>query len=104
MKIKVSHDYLLKLANNELKDNEILKGYFKYYFCQDRNISDLKIDFMNAGNPMKNKNVDCIFFQDLSPEQIKNSIENLENVLNEFLINTFNLSLMIRRNEFNEKY
>ena len=33
MNIIVSHDYLLKLANNDLTDEEILKGYFQYYFC-----------------------------------------------------------------------
>lgn len=93
MKITVSHDYLLKLAYGELTDNEILRDYFKYYFCQGRNIGDLKHDYMTAGNPMTNKNADCIFFQDLGVVQIKESIKKVETVLNEFLENHFGLRI-----------
>lgn len=92
MNIIVSHDYLLKLANNELTDEEILKGYFKYYFCQDRQLSDIKHDYFNA-SLSNNKNADIYLFQSLTPEQIRKAIEKLENVLNLFLKTHFDLKI-----------
>lgn len=91
MKIIVNHDYLLKLAKNELTDQEILKGYFEYYFCQGRNIGDLKQDYFTACSPAINKNSDYVLFQSVTPEQIKSSLQKLEEILNQFLKNNFDL-------------
>lgn len=88
MMIVVSHDYLLQLVNEDLTEKEILKGYFEYYFCQGRNMADLKHDYMYAMNP---KNEDCVLFQSITPEQIKRILQKLENILNKFLKSNFDL-------------
>ena len=38
---KISADYLLRLLDDETKDNEILSGYMKYYIAQGRNIGEI---------------------------------------------------------------
>lgn len=93
MDIIVSHDYLLKLANNNLKDEEILKGYFKYYFCQNRNLNDLNFDYIKAKVPIMNKMSDYLLFESLNTDDINKAIEKLENVLNEFLKTHFDLKI-----------
>lgn len=93
MNIIVSHDYLLKLANNDLTDEEILKGYFQYYFCQDRNLSDVNFDIMKAKMPIMNASGDYLLFESITTDDIKKAIEKLENVLNEFLKTHFDLKI-----------
>lgn len=90
MTIIVNHDYLLKLAKKDLTDEEILKGYFEYYFCQDRQLSDVKNDYFNACSSA-NKNADIYMFQTLTSDDIKNAVEKLEEVLNEFLRTHFDI-------------
>lgn len=39
----ISADFLLRLANNDLTSEEILKLYFKYYFCPGEKHKESKI-------------------------------------------------------------
>lgn len=98
MKIIVSYDYLLRLAKNALSDAEVLEGYFKYYFCQGRNLGDMKVDYHRMMEPHFNREqkvspFDCSLFQNLQKEEIKEAIHKVEDVLNRYLKLTFDLEL-----------
>lgn len=80
-KLSVNVDYLMKLALNELTDDEVIKGFFVHYFCQGRTIDDMKVDYISRVN---NK---YIILNDV---QIKKSLNKVIYLLNEYTIREFN--------------
>ena len=93
----ISADFLLRLANDDLSNDEILKLYFKYYFCQGRNIGDLRSDYFRLRTYRKDGNLQSeanyLNFKLLTREQIINAIERVKGVLNGFVKDVFDLEM-----------
>lgn len=82
---KINTDYLFRLANNQIPDEEILTGYMRYYVAQERNIGDMKHDYMRICN-----NSEFIIAAFLTNEQIKLALNRTKTVLDNYLIKNFN--------------
>lgn len=84
---KINVDYLLRLANNEIKNAEILSGYMKYYVAQGRNIGDMKHDYMRICN---NPEYLSLKSASLSEQKIKQALNKTRKVLDTYLVFNFN--------------
>ena len=90
----ISADFLLRLANDDLTSEEILKLYFKYYFCQGKNIRDLRLDYMRLrSRGCSSDDLRYLNFNLLSKEKIEKAIDSVKDAVNEFMIRTFGLEL-----------
>lgn len=87
--MKINVDYLMKLAYDDLSDDQILRGYMEFYFCQGRNIGDLFHDYMRLRRP-KYVNI-CYEMMLITPEQIRTSIKRVRKVIDVFLDKQFDL-------------
>jgi len=83
-KIIVNMKYLIGLVENQLDDQEILKGYMLYYFAQARTLFNLKDDLIFR--------LDKMIFGKYEAEQYRAAIENVRRVLKDFLKEKFNVS------------
>ena len=90
----ISADFLLRLANDDLTSEEILKLYFKYSFCQGKNIRDLRLDYMRLrSRGCSSDDLRYLNFNLLSKEKIEKAIDSVKDAVNEFMIRTFGLEL-----------
>ncbi|MCI9630116.1 hypothetical protein [Thomasclavelia cocleata] len=83
---KINTDYLLRLANNQIPDEEILTGYMRDYVAQGRNIGDMKHDYMRISSNIKYINLDGT----LSNLMIGRALTKTRQILDKYLIFNFN--------------
>ena len=83
---KINTDYLLRLANNQIPDEEILTGYMRDYVAQGRNIGDMKQDYMRISSNIKYINLDGT----LSNLMIGRALTKTRQILDKYLIFNFN--------------
>lgn len=87
---KISADYLLRLLDDETKDNEILRGYMKYYIAQGRNIGDMKHDYMRLRTDGRTgKDMRTFIFTIYEPKQIDDALVKVRQILDSYLLSNF---------------
>ncbi|MCR1960741.1 hypothetical protein CWE04_05160 [Thomasclavelia cocleata] len=79
---KINTDFLLRLANNQISDEEIVTGYMRYYVAQGRNLGDMKHDYIRISS-----NLDGITLSNL---MIERALTKTRQILDKYLIFNFN--------------